>query len=260
MIDSHIHLHQYDQRTIGDNIQKWREEGIDHVVAVSTDLRTTYITLELKQKYGDFIFACAGFHPEQEPPQESELIELFSIIRENQDICAIGEVGLPYYERKRLLEKYSEETFIEILCEFLKLSSDLSLPVALHAVYGEAEKVLHLLRKYQVKKAHFHWLKAPFSTVRQIIENGYYVSVTPEVCYRLRDQKLAEQIPLNRLLLETDGPWPYKGPFENIKTTPIFIKEIGSQMAKLKRRPWSEVMKVTADNAKKLYYDNGGRT
>lgn len=92
MIDSHIHLDQYDPKTIDEQIKKWQEAGIIHVVAVSTDLTSAYKTLELKQKHEDFIIAAAGFHPEQEILEERELEELLSLIRTERAISAVGKL------------------------------------------------------------------------------------------------------------------------------------------------------------------------
>ncbi|WNF34063.1 TatD family hydrolase [Aeribacillus composti] len=257
MIDSHIHLDQYDPKTIDEQIKKWQEAGITHVVAVSTDLTSAYKTLELKQKHEDFIIAAAGFHPEQEILEERELEELLSLIRTERAISAVGEIGLPYYEKERLFAKYSEQTYIDVLKEFFKISVEHSLPVALHAVHEDAEKAFHLLQKHQVKKAHFHWLKAASSVVKEICKQHYYISVTPEVCYRLRDQQLAEQVPMDQLLIETDGPWRYGGAFKNVDTTPLFLKEICRKLANIKKRPREDIVRTTANNAKKLYLNWG---
>ena len=73
------------------------------------------------------------------------------------------------------------------------------------------------LKRPGVERAVFHWHKAPLDVTRAIVDAGYLVSVTPEVVYRERDRELVEAVPLDSLLVESDGPWPYGGEFEDIE-------------------------------------------
>ena len=70
---------------------------------------------------------------------------------------------------------------------------------------------LHALKAKGVERAVFHWHKSPLDVTRAILDAGYLVSVTPEVVYRERDRELVEAVPLESLLVESDGPWPYGG-------------------------------------------------
>lgn len=261
MIDAHIHLDQYEKEQLRSLIPHWCHEGIEHVVAVSMNLSSARKILALKEQFGHFILPAIGYHPEQPLPSKEELYQLTKLIRLNvHRLAAIGEVGLPYYERDRLFELHNKNEYIYILEHFLELSVKHNLPVALHAVHDTAETALRLLQKYRIKKAHFHWLKAPKSIVSEIIQQGYVISVTPEVCYRERDQELAKLVPLSQLLIETDGPWSYEGPFKNFETTPLLLKEICKVLANIKHKELEEVMMHTTKNAKKLYLkQNGGK-
>ncbi|QZT34847.1 TatD family hydrolase [Caldalkalibacillus thermarum TA2.A1] len=237
-IDAHLHLDQYllryGKEKLHDMINRWQLAGVSGVVAVSTDLASAYRTLDLKQWYPDFVYAAVGYHPEQPLPSEKELCELFSLVRqERRWIAALGEVGLPHYT----LEKMGHpplEGYMELLRLFLQQSQMFDLPVLLHAVYDKVQSVFELLQQENVSRAHFHWLKAPQEMIQQIVKAGYYVSVTPEVCYRKRDQRLVELVPIENLLVETDGPWPFAGPFEGQNTTPLFLPQVVDYIACLK--------------------------
>lgn len=109
--------------------------------------------------------------------------------------------------------------------------------------------------KHRIERAHFHWLKAEASTIEQILSSGYYISVTPEVCYRSRDQILVQQIPLQQLLLETDGPWPFAGPFQDTPTSPLFLKVVMEMVGKLKQMPYEVVRQQVTLNTFALYAD-----
>jgi TatD DNase family protein len=250
MIDAHIHLDQY--KDIENQINRWMQAGIKKIVAVSTDLDSSYKTLNWKRKFPDFIIAAIGFHPEQDLPCRQDLMEWKQLLHTEQHlISAIGEVGLPYYslqERAKPIEHY-----IEFLSNMVLLAKDKDLPIVLHAVHEHAEIVFNLLIKNEVKKAHFHWLKATTELVTKIINNDYYISVTPEVVYRDRDQHLVTHIPKQQLLLETDGPWPFNGPFNQRQTSPLFLNEVVPVIAKLKNETFAEIVDVTTNNAYRLY-------
>ncbi|RKD25048.1 deoxyribonuclease [Ammoniphilus oxalaticus] len=254
-IDAHLHLDQYPPAQLAALVDQWQHAGIAGVMAVSSDLASAYRTLELREKYPTFVFIALGIHPEQPLPCERDQQELFSLLRgERNVISAIGEVGLPHYI-------YQEQTMsappafadaLKLLEQFCLLSNELDLPMLLHAVHERAQVAFDLLQKYNIARAHFHWLKAPAATVDQLLRAGYFISVTPEVCYRERDQQLLARVPLNQLLIETDGPWPFQGPFEGQSTTPLFLKEVANHVAHQKGIPLETVINTTAQNVLNL--------
>ena len=128
-----------------------------------------------------------------------------------------------------------------------------NLPVALHAIHEESKKVLSFLKKYSIQKAHFHWLKAPIEVIAEIVSEGYYVSVTPEVCYRERDQKLVMKVPVDQLLFETDGPWQHSGPFARKETSPLLLKEISRSVSNITNIPLKDLNRKISNNTNRLY-------
>ncbi|RXT04108.1 TatD family hydrolase [Ammoniphilus sp. CFH 90114] len=251
--DAHIHLDQYDTDRLESSIESWRSHGVRGVLAVSTDLKSSYTTLELKAKYPDFVYAAVGYHPELALPKEQELYEFAALVeKERRNISAIGEVGLPHYQFYGIKEQPSLAPYVEILRYFSQLAVQHQLPILLHAVHDKAELALRIIQAQQVKLAHFHWLKAPPQVTRLIVEAGYYISVTPEVCYRPRDQELLNQIPLSQLLLETDGPWKYDPPFHNLATTPLLLQDVANKVSDLYQRPLEDVLEACWRNAQCL--------
>ncbi|GIM48117.1 hypothetical protein DNHGIG_36660 [Collibacillus ludicampi] len=253
MIDTHIHLAQYARENIDRLIDHWWQRGIQRVVAVSTDLSSSYHTLELKLRYPDFIDAAVGFHPEYPTPAQNELEELIRLIKqERQLIAAIGEVGLPHYSLPTA-EENKLSPYLEYLEIFAKIACEEDLPIVLHAVHDKAAKALQMMLEQKVSRVHFHWLKAPHKVVKQMIQAGYFISVTPEVCYRERDQQLVCQVPLQNLMLETDGPWPYSHLFEDQLTTPLFLYDVARKVADLKGMSFETVSETCNANAKRFY-------
>lgn len=205
-------------------VESWQTSGVEGVLAVSVDRPSSERTLELKERFPGFVFAALGEHPEWPLSSEREFYSLLDLIRsERGRISAIGEVGLPHYHRKDQKPLAMERFRI-----WSSLSRELSLPLALHAVYEGAEEALLVLREEGVTRAHFHWLKAADEVVVEILAAGYHISVTPEVCYRERARELARQVRGRGfpLLFETDGPWPYEGPFAGEPSDPSWLSKV----------------------------------
>ncbi|WP_449539670.1 TatD family hydrolase [Ferdinandcohnia sp. Marseille-Q9671] len=252
MIDAHIHLEQYEGNTIFEDLKKWQEAGITGVIAVSNDLSSSYRTLELTYQFPEFVHAALGFHPEQPLPSELDYLEWEQLVhKERGNIVAIGEIGLPHYNLANL--PFSLKLYNDFLDRCLGVAAQNHLPVALHAVHDKAQMVLDLVEKNQITHAHFHWLKAPTDVIQKIVQAGYFISVTPEVCYRSRDHALVKQVPLSQLLIETDGPWPYKGDFTALPTTPLFLQDILTQLALLYRMEEKELRNLLLANTQRCY-------
>ncbi|MBL0388606.1 TatD family hydrolase [Tumebacillus sp. ITR2] len=254
MFDAHLHLEMYPDEEIGRLIDLWREGGIEGVVAVSTGLASAYRTLDLQQRFPDFVRAAVGIHPEYPVPPESDVAELLGLIRqERHRLVAIGEVGLPHYEAAKL-GTGALEACLELLGVFAETSRELDLPLVLHAVHDKAPLAYETLMSHGVKRAHFHWLKAAPDDLQRIVEAGYYVSLTPDVCHRERDQQLAKSVPLSQLLLETDGPWEHEGPiFGGRPTTPLFLREMVEPVARLKGVTPEELVRRIRENTQTCY-------
>ena len=139
------------------------------------------------------------------------------------------------------------------LGRLLDLAARWNLPVALHAPHGAAVNALEALKRHRVEQAVFHWHKASAEVTQAIVDAGYFVSVTPEVVYRDRDRELVTAVPLDALLVESDGPWKYRGEFEAMSSGPWLACRVAEEVAKLKRLPVEDVMFQISANTCRLF-------
>jgi len=123
----------------------------------------------------------------------------------------------------------------------------------IHAPHDSARDALTVLKEAEVRRAVFHWHKSDDVITHAILEAGYFISLTPEVAYRDRDKRLARMVPLGRMLLETDGPWPHGGPFENRPTEPAMIAETVDAVASTLNVGRELVGAVTTTNSRMLF-------
>jgi TatD DNase family protein len=257
MIDSHIHLDLYEQDARERILSELQDSGVEKVIAVSLHLASCKMNRSLYLANPNLVLPAYGFHPERLLPTDADLTELFNWIdKHKQEMVAVGEVGLPYYMRQEAEAKgeaFDLQPYVELLEKFVQLAARLEKPIVLHAVYEDAEIACDLLEKYNVKWAHFHWFKGSEKTVERMMRNGYYVSFTPDIAYEEEIQALAKQVPLNQMMVETDGPWPFEGPFAGQMTHPRMIYSVVEHLTAIKRLTVQETIEHVRRNTRVLY-------
>lgn len=257
LIDAHIHLDLYESGIRERIMEELPFCGVRGVVSVSMHLDSCRINQQLHRRFPDRVYPAYGFHPEQEIPPAGELDKLFQWIGDHlQEAAAIGEVGLPYYLREdmRLARKALDDgPYIELLERFLVLAESADKPVVLHAVYEDADMACELLERHRVKRAHFHWFKGSGETVRRMIRSGFYISVTPDVVYEQEIRDLVAGYPLELMMVETDGPWPFEGPFQGMITHPQMVRQVVETISRIKSLSFDETANAVYRNTVEFY-------
>jgi TatD DNase family protein len=255
LIDTHCHLFSSEYADLPGVLQRARGRGVVAAVAPGVSPASNLRLLTLARAHPGAIWPCFGFHPEHLFLTEEDFQMVCAQVREHRAaLVGLGEVGLPHYFLADAQDaKATAETGRRRLRDLLGLAVDLDLPVSLHAPHEAAAEAFVLLREAGVARAVFHWHKAPEETTRRILEAGYFVSVTPEVCYRQRDRRLVKEVPLEQLLLESDGPWPYEGEFTGMSTEPWMVGLVANAVARIKGISLGEVAEQTTQNAARLF-------
>lgn len=252
IIDSHIHLDMYHHSEQKKILADCSKDLVQAMISVSFHLKSCYENLRLSRMDGR-IKPAFGYHPEQPVPSDEEIQNILSFMNEHKDsMAAVGEVGLPYYMRQKHPE-LDLAPYLEILEVFVREAAKLDKPVILHAVYEDADPVISMLERSSIQKAHFHWFKGSSKALQRMVETGYYISVTPDILYEEEIITMAEAYPLERILVETDGPWKFEGPFKGKMTHPVMIHETMKKLAEIKNESVEDVYKVIINNTKKLY-------
>jgi TatD DNase family protein len=252
IMDVHIHLDHYKDEEISLILDS--SPNLARLISVSFDLESCKRNLELSRKYPK-VDAAFGYHPEQPLPTDYFHFELLRWMGKHlNEMVAIGEVGLPYYlRRKQKVSPNQYLHYIERLESFVQKAREWEKPIVLHAVHDDAKIACDLLEKYSVNKAHFHWFKGDSKTIMRMIENGYYISVTPDVVYEEDIQLLVDTYPLEQMMVETDGPWPFEGPFSGKMTHPNMMKESIRIIARIKKMSVEEVSDRLLENSVSFY-------
>lgn len=258
-IDTHCHLDAPAYADLAAVCNQSEQAGVKIIVAAGTGLASNRSILALQQQQPAHVWAALGLHPERPDASWEEVEAVLTQLRAHRDrVVALGEVGLPHYALRdgstTAEQARRHEAFLRAL---VKGAAALNLPVILHAPHAAADKALAVVRRYGPPGVVFHWHKGSPETTAAICEAGYFVSVTPEVCYRERDRELARIVPLRNLLLESDGPWPYGGEFAGQPTTPALVARLAAEVARLKGVTLDEVREAVWQNAQCLFGRGG---
>jgi TatD DNase family protein len=260
-IDAHIHIDLYEAELREELLERAFAEGVAAVVAVSMHLESAIVNREIALRYAGRVHPAYGFHPEQPIPAAKELDELFEWIRlrhEAGESFAIGEVGLPYYTRTEVEQAevemfFDEKPYLQLLDRFAALAAELDRPLVLHAVYEDASKACDIMERHGVRRAHFHWFKGDTEVIRRMAASGYMVSVTPDIAYEAEIQQLVRQYPIELLMVETDGPWPFEGAYAGQQTRPAMAVEAAKHIANVKQLPAEQVAEILLANTRRFY-------
>ncbi len=232
-------------------VERSREEVL-RVYDCGVTPGTARRTLELSERFEEFVFSTIGLHPPRAPKMQQGVIDdVVRVIREHANrIAAIGEVGLDYHYVKEPEERRRMQDVFE---RFLKLAEELNKPVVIHAREAE-EHTFEILKGYDVV-AMFHCYDGPAELARRIADAGHYVSLSTIHVIRgpedERTRELLETVPLEMTLTETDSP--YLSPVRGERNEPRNVWRIVELLARVKGVPVAEVIETTARNALNFY-------
>ncbi len=249
LIDTHTHLDELEN--LDSRLEEARKVGVIGIVAVGSNRQSNIKTLEIAQKYHQFVYPALGFHPwELGDLDAPEIDNNFRFIEENiASAVAIGEVGLDY--DKRVLKRASKGLQQEVFRQLVNVAKKYSKPVIVHSRYAWKD-ALELVKSARVNKAVFHWFTGFSSVLEDIINSGYFVSATPAAEYHEEHRRAVKEVPLERLLLETDCPVTY-GRAERYESQPADVLRSMKAVARLKGVAEARVAEQTMKNAIDLF-------
>jgi len=248
IIDTHAHLDEIEDLDAA--LAKAKEAGLIAIIAVGSDSASNAKTLEIAGRYPGFVYPALGWHPWY--IKESEIEANVEFIRANiTKAVGIGEVGLDYHKRVRAIA--DKELQKRVLREILKIAKENNKPALIHSRYAWRD-AYDMVREAGPAKAVFHWYTGTSSVLRDIIDSGYYISVTPAVEYHEEHRRAVKEAPLAQLLLETDSPVVYaRGREGEFKANPADAARSLKGAAALKGLSEAEIAEKTTENAKRLF-------
>lgn len=244
--DTHAHIFNEYFKDFGKVIEEAKNNSVYKIINAATSFGNIEEVLETSEKYPN-IYACIGLHPEDLVKDNIKLEKYIIDNLNNEKLVAIGEIGLDYYYTK---ENKNEQ--IELFEYQLSLAEKYGLPVVVHSREATLDTI-NSLKKYKVKGV-IHCFSGSLETANILINMGFYIGVGGVMTFKnSKIDTIIKEIPLDRIILETDSPYLTPEPFRKYSNEPKYIKTIAEYLANLKNISLEEVSRVTEKNVRDLY-------
>lgn len=253
LFDTHAH---YDDKRFDEDrdeiLSSMPKNGVGLILNPGCDIETSKKAIEYAEKYSH-VYAAVGIHPEciEEIELDSAMSELKTLALSSKRIKAIGEIGLDYYWVK---EPELRAKQAELLRRQLALAKELDMPVIIHDREAHAD-TLKIVEEFPEVKGVFHCYSGSTEMAQRLISLGYLISFTGVITYKNAKKavEVVENIPLDKLMIETDSPYMSPEPFRGKRNSSLYVYRMAETIADIKNIPLDEVINQTTENGKKLF-------
>ena len=247
IFDAHAH---YDDRWFDDDrdtlLSSMPDNGVSYIVNASIDLATAETAIGYAEKY-PFMYACAGFHPENLEGMPDDYLDQIAKLLSHPKVAALGEIGLDYHwDIPRDLQN-------RVFEEQLQLAKELDVPVVIHDREAHGD-TMELVRKYRPKGL-MHCFSGSVEMLKEVVKLGMSISLGGTVTFKNArvPVEVAAAVPIDRLLLETDAPYLSPVPFRGKRNDSTRIAYTAERIAEIRQMDAQELIDITTENAKRFY-------
>lgn len=281
LIDTHAHLNFNAFSKDVDGVIKRTLESDVWVINVGSQYSTSKRAVEMAERYEIGIFAAVGLHPihlEERKVDASEVdsqavfktraeefnYEKYKELAQNPKVVAIGEIGLDYYYKpktKQKLELFKQKQK-KVFEQQLTLAQELNLPVVLHCrvAHDELLKILNETMK-QFNNATMngvvHCFTGNLEQAQKFLESGFYIGfnglIFKDVAALPDPVEIINQIPLEKILIETDAPYLTPPQVKGERNEPMNVRYVAARIAQIKKVSYEKAAEITTQNAKELF-------
>lgn len=257
LIDTHAHIDMEvgineetgDETTLQDVLKEMNELGVKKAIIPSVEIATLDKVIELANSDKN-IFGMVGLFPSEAKTYTQEFEEkMETIAKNNKKIVAVGEVGLDYYWDKSFVD-LQKEVFIKQI----KMAKRLNLPLVVHD--REAHKdCFDILKENRAENVLFHCFSGSAEFMRECVREGWYIALGGVVTFKnaVKMKDVAREVPLDKLVLETDSPYLTPVPFRGKPNKPAYVRYVAEEIAKIREMPYEELADITTTNAERFF-------
>ena len=250
IFESHAHYdsHQFDEDR-HELLETMEEQGIGTIVNCAADWDSITEVVELAETYSR-IYAALGLHPDAVGSFDEERFAFFREQCRKEKVVAVGEIGLDYY-----WDNESHENQKKWFVRQLDLARELDLPVIIHS-RDAAEDTLQIMKEHaQGLRGVIHCFSYSKEMAEIYVKMGFYIGIGGVVTFKngKKLKEVAEAIPLERILLETDCPYLAPEPFRGKRNSSLYLPYVARAIAEIKGITYEEVVLQTEKNGKELF-------
>ena len=239
LIDTHAHI---------DMLKDFDITGVGKVVVPSVEVATMDKVVALSEI--ENVYSMIGIYPSEAKTYTQDVEDKMVELAKNKKVVAVGEIGLDYYWDKSFVD-LQKEVFIKQI----KLANRLNLPIVVHD--REAHKDCFDILKEHNKgsKVLFHCYSGSVEFMRECIKEGWYIALGGVVTFKnaVKMKDVAREVPLDKLVLETDSPYLTPVPFRGKENKPAYVRYVAEEIAKIRDVSVEEIIDITTRNAEEFF-------
>ena len=248
IFDSHAHYNDEQFDIDRDSLlASLPEAGIVGIINCGTDIASSLASLKMAEKY-PFVYAACGYHPESALEFTDACLSAIEKMLSHEKCVAVGEIGLEYHYDfvPKDVQKYVFE-------KHLQLAVKHDMPVIVHDREAHAD-TMELLKKYKPRGV-LHCYSGSTEMAKEVLKLGMYIGLGGAVTFKnaVKPVEVAEMIPLNRLLLETDCPYMAPVPMRGKRNNSAYIEYVAEKIADVRGVSPQEILDITSENTKTLF-------
>jgi TatD DNase family protein len=250
LTDTHTHLNakQFDEDR-HEAIERALAAGVTRIVNIGFNRETIPTSLKLAETY-EFIYTAVGWHPQDAKEMTADDLDWIEALCRHEKVVAIGEIGLDYY-----WDTSPREIQARVFREQIRLARKVGKPIVIHNRDAHQD-IVNILREEKAAEVGgiMHCFSGSWETARQCLDMNFYISFGGPVTFKNARQpkEVLAQVPLERLLLETDAPYLTPHPHRGNRNESAYVRLVAEAAAEIKGIPLEELARVTTDNAIRL--------
>lgn len=254
MIDAHGHLEdsEFDEDRY-EILENLKADGVDYFFNCGSNIESSKMAVDFAKKY-DNVYAIVGIHPLDVDEFSKENLEIIRELTKNEKVVAIGEIGLDaHYE-----DSPPHELQLKAFHAQLDLAEELNMPVVIHS-RDNHQVTFDILKERKENNENFkcvlHCYSGSVELMREYMKLGFNITLGGVTTFKnaKTPKEVAKEVPLDRLMLETDCPYLTPEPFRGKRNQPKYVKYTGEKIAELREMPYDELVSQTDKNTLEFY-------
>ncbi|AQS53866.1 D-aminoacyl-tRNA deacylase [Jeotgalibaca dankookensis] len=251
LFDTHCHLNvEAFDKDLVETLKRAKEANVERLAVVGFDPGTIKKSLALSAEYPE-IYSIIGWHPTEAGSYTSEVEENLKTLLKNKRVVAMGEMGLDYYWMED-----SKEIQEEVFRKQIKVAKELNLPISIHMRDAIAD-TYRILKDEDVSTIGgiMHSYSGDVTYMKKFLDLGMHISLSGVVTFKKTTEvhEVAQAVPLDRLLIETDSPYLAPVPYRGKRNEPAYVAYVAKRVADLRGMSVEDLALATTRNANKLF-------
>ncbi len=253
LIDSHAHIQGKEYAGEAEAvIERARAAGVEKIIAVggAGDMSSNTEAVALADSFPN-IYATVGMHPHDAKDVGADELRALRALTSQPKVIAVGETGLDYYYNHS-----PHEVQCRVFTQFIRMARETGLPIVVHE-RDAAQEAAELLRSEGGRELHgvIHCFTGNYEAACAYLDLGFYLSFTGIITFKNAEplRQVVRQVPLERMLVETDSPYLTPVPHRGKRNEPAYVRLVAETVASVKSISVEDVARVTTENVQNLF-------